>query len=129
MDMSLNSYPVHASIAVSDLPRARRFYEGTLGLSESSEEPDGSRIYSCGGGTSLHVYSSPANAGHTTSTMATWHVADLEQAVDRLSSSGVTFEHYDDPPLQTDEKGIQVIDGGRVAWFRDPDGNTFAIEE
>ena len=36
---------------------------------------------------------------------------------------------YDDPELQSDGEGIHVLDDGRVAWFRDPDGNTFAIEE
>jgi predicted enzyme related to lactoylglutathione lyase len=31
--------------------------------------------------------------------------------------------------LQADEKVIHELGDGRVAWFRDPDGNTFAIEE
>jgi hypothetical protein len=26
------------------------------------------------------------------------------------------------PSLRTDEKGIHELDGGRVAWFEDPDG-------
>jgi hypothetical protein len=25
--------------------------------------------------------------------------------------------------------GIHLLDGGKVAWFKDPDGNTFAIEQ
>jgi catechol 2,3-dioxygenase-like lactoylglutathione lyase family enzyme len=127
--MSLRSYAVNASIAVSEMAQARQFYEGKLGLSEGTEQYDGSRIYACGRGTSLHVYPSPANAGKTTATVATFHVADVEEVVDQLSSDGVTFEQYDDPPLKTDKKGIQVIDDGKVAWFRDPDGNTFAIEQ
>jgi hypothetical protein len=61
--------------------------------------------------------------------LATWQVADLEQTVAELRSSGVTFERYDDPSLQADEKGIHELGDGRVAWFKDPDGNTFAIEE
>jgi hypothetical protein len=36
---------------------------------------------------------------------------------------------YDDPALRADDRGIHELDDGRVAWFRDPDGNTFAIEE
>ena len=56
-------------------------------------------------------------------------MADLEQTVDELRSSGVTFERHADHSLQADEKGIHVLGGGRVAWFTDPDGNTFAIEE
>jgi hypothetical protein len=32
-------------------------------------------------------------------------------------------------PSATDARGIHVMDEGKVAWFRDPDRNTFAIEE
>jgi catechol 2,3-dioxygenase-like lactoylglutathione lyase family enzyme len=127
--MSLSGYKVRTSIAVSDLARAAQFYERTLGLSAVETGPDESRIYACGGDTSLHVYASPGNAGKATATLATWHVDDLEAVVDELQSSGVTFERYDDPSLKADEKGIHELDAGRVAWFKDPDGNTFAVEE
>jgi catechol 2,3-dioxygenase-like lactoylglutathione lyase family enzyme len=126
--MSLMTYRVNASIAVVDMDRARRFYEEKLGLARSTSQADGSRIYTCQGGTSLHVYPSP-NAGTTAGTVATWYVADLEQVVVELSSAGVLLEHYDEPALQSDAKGIHVLDEGKVAWFKDPDGNTFAIEE
>lgn len=127
--MSLSSYRVRTSIAVSDLARARGFFEGKLGLPAGQEQTDESRIYTCGGGTSLHIYASPAHAGKATTTLATWYVTNLEEVVDELSSKGVTFERYDDPSLKTDEKGIHELGDGRVAWFRDPDGNTFAIEQ
>ena len=127
--MTLSGYKVRTSIAVSDLARAAQFYEGTLGLSAVETRPDESRIYACGGDTSLHVYASPGNAGKATATLATWYVGNLEEVVDELQSSGVTFERYDDPSLKADEKGIHELDDGRVAWFKDPDGNTFAVEE
>jgi hypothetical protein len=39
----------------------------------------------------------------------------------------VTFEDYDE--VTTNEKGISPrAGGGKVAWFKDPDGNTFAVE-
>lgn len=47
--------------------------------------------------------------------------------VDELSANGVTFERYDETQLQTDTRGIHSLDDGKVAWFKDPDGNTFAI--
>ena len=126
--MSLREFRVSTSIAVSDLAEAAAFYEGRLGLAPGTESEE-SRIYACGGDTSLHVYASPAHAGTTTATLATWYVADLERVVDELSARGVRFERYDDPALRTDERGIHEVAGGRVAWFRDPDGNTFAIEQ
>jgi catechol 2,3-dioxygenase-like lactoylglutathione lyase family enzyme len=127
--MSLSGYKVRTSIAVSDIARAAEFYEGKLGLSAAETQPDESRIYACGGDTSLHVYASPGHAGKATATLATWYVEDLEEVVDKLRSSGVTFEHYDDPSLKADEKGIHELGDGRVAWFKDPDGNTFAVEQ
>lgn len=127
--MSLSSYMVRPSVVVSDIVRAAEFYEGKLGLTAGHEQSDESRIYACGGGTSLHVYESPVPTGRATATLATWYVADLEQVVDELSSKSVTFERYDDPALKADEKGIHELGDGRVAWFSDPDGNTFAIEQ
>jgi catechol 2,3-dioxygenase-like lactoylglutathione lyase family enzyme len=125
--MSMSSYKLNASIAVSDMARASEFYEGKLGLSPVRAQADGSRIYASGGDASLHVYPSPARAGGSTATLATWYVDDVERVVDELGSKGVTFEHYEG--VTTDEKGISPrAGGGKVAWFKDPDGNTFAVE-
>lgn len=41
----------------------------------------------------------------------------------------MTFERFDEPPLETDAKGIAATGDGKVAWFKDPDGTTFAIEQ
>jgi catechol 2,3-dioxygenase-like lactoylglutathione lyase family enzyme len=127
--MGLSSYKVSASIAVSDMARAEAFYEGKLGLLGVDHQGDDSHRYACGDGTSLHVYLSPANAGKATATLATWYVPNLEHVVDELSANGVTFERYDEPQLQTDTRGIHSLGVGQVAWFKDPDGNTFAIEQ
>lgn len=125
--MSLHDAKLTASIAVSDMDRARQFYEGKLGLSAVREQSDGSRVYASGGGAGLHVYPSPTSAGKTAGTLATWYVEDLEAVVDGLIANGVRFEQYDDPPIKTDEKGL--AGDGTVAWFKDPDGNTLAIEQ
>jgi catechol 2,3-dioxygenase-like lactoylglutathione lyase family enzyme len=127
--MSLSTHEVRPSIAVSDISRAAEFYERKLGLRAGREQSDESRLYPCGGGTSLHVYVSPTPGIRATATLATWYVSDLDQVVDELGSAGVTFERYDDPALRADARGIHELDDGRVAWFKDPDGNTFAIED
>ena len=76
----------------------------------------------------IHVYASPDHAGKSTATLAGWYVDDVERTVDELALKGVTFERYADGPLTTDEKGIATFEGGaKVAYFRDPDGNTFSI--
>jgi predicted enzyme related to lactoylglutathione lyase len=55
------------------------------------------------------------------------HVDDIEQVVDELTAAGVEFTRYDE--FDHDAKGITArAGGGRIAWFQDPDGNTFSIE-
>jgi len=127
--MSLSRYRVAAAIAVSDMGRAREFYEGKLGLSPATDhEPDDNRAYRCAEGTVIHVYLSPNHAGKSTATLAGWYVDDVERIVDELTSRGVTFERYDEGPIITDDKGIATFEGGaRVAYFKDPDGNMLSI--
>src|SRR5918999_2866562 len=125
--MGLSSYRLNAFIAVTDMTRAEEFYEGKLGLPAVRTDADGSKVYASGGDESLVVYPSPDHAGRSTATLATWYVDDVGRVVDELSSNGVTFEHYEG--VTTDEKGISPrAGGGKVAWFKDPDDNTFAVE-
>ena|SRR6266568_3966671 len=125
--MTLSSYNVGAIAPVSDMARARAFYEGKLGLSASSDDPDGGRTYACGGKTTIHVFPSPGNAGRSSATVAGWTVPDLERVVDDLTSNGVTFERYDTPPFATNAKGIAVLGDSKSAWFKDPDGNILGL--
>jgi catechol 2,3-dioxygenase-like lactoylglutathione lyase family enzyme len=132
--MSLSSYRLNAQAAVTDMARAEEFYEGKLGLSAVRAGADGSKVYASGGEASLVVYPSPDHAGRSTATLATWYIDDVEQMVDELTSKGVTFEHYEGVlesgfDYGTDERGISSrAGGGKVAWFKDPDGNIFSIE-
>ncbi|WP_239174049.1 VOC family protein [Actinoplanes cyaneus] len=129
--MPLSEHHLRTSIAVSDITRAVAFYEGRLGLrplwsGPSAAIPGGSRVYACGGGPALNVYQS-TTAGATRATLATWYVDDLDGIVDELAAAGVTFVRYDG--LEHDARGITPrAGGGRLAWFQDPDGNTFAVE-
>jgi catechol 2,3-dioxygenase-like lactoylglutathione lyase family enzyme len=123
----LSDFEVGAGIAVSDMDQAREFYEDKLGLSDGEESSDGGRTYRCRGRTSIHVYPSPGNAGRSAATLAGWEVDDLEAVVDELTARGVTFEQYDQPPIRTDAKGIASFDDGKVAYFKDPDGNVLSV--
>jgi catechol 2,3-dioxygenase-like lactoylglutathione lyase family enzyme len=114
-----------ATVAVKDLQKARKFYEGTLGLKPVHEE--GSNAVSYGAGrTQLLVYVS-RYAGTNQATTVTWMMdGQLQQTVDELKSKGVKFEHYDLP--ETKRVG-DIHDSGYVknAWFKDPDGNIHAL--
>jgi catechol 2,3-dioxygenase-like lactoylglutathione lyase family enzyme len=124
--MGLSGSQVESTIAVSDIDRAKEFYEGKLGLSGGDDPGDGGRTYPCGGGTKIHVYPSPDNAGKSGATLAAFLVQDVEQTVDELTAAGVKFEQYGEP-FNTDDKGIARMGDAAIAWFKDPDGNTLAI--
>ena len=126
--MGLSDHRVEALLAVTDLDRARRFYEDQLRLTPREEEEQGVH-YPCADGTGIFVYLAPDNAGKSSATIAGWLVDDLDATMDELAGRGVAFEQYDQPGLKTDERG--VFDSGRfrAAWIRDPDGNTIAITE
>lgn len=116
-------------IAVTDMARAREFYEGGLGLSNGEEKSDGGIRYRCGAGSELHVYPSPGNAGKSGATLVGFDVDDVERTVDELAAKGVTFEQYDTGMIKTDEKGIARIGDVISAWVKDPDGNVISIDE
>jgi catechol 2,3-dioxygenase-like lactoylglutathione lyase family enzyme len=126
--MRLHESRVEAVAAVSDLDRAKDFYERQLGLVPDAEEDEGVR-YPCAQGSAIFVYLSPENAGSSRATVAGWVVNDLDETVNELASRGVALERYDQPGLETDDRGI--FDNGRLraVWVKDPDGNTIALTE
>ena|SRR5436190_17745744 len=124
--MPLSNYRVGAAVAVTDMNRARSFYEDMLGLKAQGDDPDGGRTYECGDSTELHVFPSPG-ASPSGATTAGWTVDDIEQIVDELSATGVTFERYQHGEVSTDEKGIARFGQDKGAWFKDPDGNVLAL--
>ncbi len=125
--MSLSNFKVAPAIAVSDIEKAKEFYEGKLGLSNGTEVSDGGITYPCAEGSTIHIYPSPDNAGKSGATLAFWETDDVDGVVEELSSKGVVFEQYDMDPIKTNEKGIAELDGDKVAWFKDPDGNTLGV--
>ena len=120
----LSRLPAAAMIAVRDIDRARQFYEGTLGLAPAQTLGE-TVMYNCGG-TFFAIYTS-SFAGTAQNTVMAWRTDDFDSVVADLRARGIVFEEYDMPGLKT-VNGIASIDGGRVAWFRDVDGNILAVE-
>ena len=114
-------------IAVSDLDRARKFYEDTLGL-KAEDEWGGEGVTMKSGGTTVNVYKSEF-AGTNKATALNFDVEDIESEVRELKAKGVFFEHYDLPGLE--QRGdLYVGEGGfKTAWFKDPDGNILSLIE
>jgi catechol 2,3-dioxygenase-like lactoylglutathione lyase family enzyme len=120
----LDSSMAVPTIAVSDLGRARKFYEETLGLKFMDETPGGIR-FQAGKGTWLFVYPSQF-AGTNQATCMSFEVDDLAATVKDLRDRGVTFEEYDFPGLKTVD-GIADMGEEKGAWFKDLDGNILAL--
>jgi predicted enzyme related to lactoylglutathione lyase len=113
-------------IPVSDMARARKFYEQKIGL-KAKEEYAGGVIYECGKGSWVFMYPS-AGAGTSKASTAFWAVDDVAAEVRELKSRGVVFEEYDMPEIKT-VNGIASAGGAKTAWFKDSEGNILAISQ
>lgn len=121
----LNDRDPVATVAVKDIRAARKFYEGTLGLTLVHNEGDEAFSYRAGKA-ELLVYRSQY-AGTNRATAVTWIVGpDIERLVRDLEAKGVTFERYDMPGMKV-EGAIHSGGGLKNAWFKDPDGNIHAL--
>ena len=121
----LTSYPIIAFVATTNPRRAKRFYAETLGLRLVSEDPFALTFEA--GGTSLRVATVPAlqPAGYT---VLGWSVPDIARAVRDLRGRRVRFQRYDG--MGQDRLGVWTSpSGAKVAWFKDPDGNTLSVTE
>ena len=61
-------------------------------------------------------------------TVLGWQVPQVNATVKELAQAGVQFERYEG--MDQDELGIWTSPtGAKVAWFKDPDGNTLSLSE
>jgi len=122
----LSDHDIAGFVATSDPERARKFYGGTLGLRLIEEQAPFALVYDVHG-TMLRVTTVKTvnPAGYT---VLGWKVPDASTAAKALSTAGVRFERY--PGMEQDELGIWTApNGAKVAWFKDPDGNTLSISQ
>lgn len=122
----LATSPIIAFIPTRDSARARAFYQNTLGLRFVSE--DNFALVFDANGTMLRIVC----AGDFTPfqfTLLGWQVSDVDTAVADLTARGVQCLRYDF--LEQAPNGVWTAPGNaaRIAWFRDPDGNTLSISQ
>ena len=120
----LQHFPIYAYIPASDVPRARRFYEGKLGF-QPKQETAGGVVYEFEGGTGCFLYPTP-NAGTSRASQAFWQVNDVEREVAELKRRGVEIEDYD-LPGEKSPSGVITAGGAKAGWFKDTEGNILAI--
>lgn len=122
----IEGFPIHATLAASDLARARAWYEEKLGVTPKIEAGEG-LWYEFAPGTWLLVYQTDS-AGTAKNTVAGWTVTGIESVMAELRARGVTFEEYDFGEVKT-ENGLLTMGGAKAAWFTDSEGNTFELSE
>jgi catechol 2,3-dioxygenase-like lactoylglutathione lyase family enzyme len=122
----LKNCRVHTVLPVSDLDRAREFYENTLKIPPKAELGSGV-FYDCGERTRFALSKSAgrSSGGHTQMGFVT---DDIVTEVTDLKARGVVFEEYDTPAIRTVD-GIADVGQLRAAWFKDTEGNVVAIME
>jgi len=123
VDLS-ESTPI-ALVATTDPLRARSFYEDVLGLRFVADE--GAALVFDSEGTMLRI-AQVEDFTPQPFTVLGWRVEDIEATVRGLTERGVAFERY--PGLEQDMLGVwQSPSGARVAWFKDPAGNTLSLTQ
>ena len=61
-------------------------------------------------------------------TVLGWRVSDVAATVTKLRKAGVNFNRY--PGMGQDRLGVWTSpSGAKIAWFKDPDGNTLSVTE
>lgn len=102
-----------AGVAVSDLPRAVRWFDQLLGEVETFEPNDTERVWTVG--QTCHVYAvlQPEHAGHS---LVTLFVDDLDDFLESAAGRGVEPQER-----ETYDNGV------RKAVYRDPDGNEIGV--
>jgi catechol 2,3-dioxygenase-like lactoylglutathione lyase family enzyme len=123
----LGSQQVMAFIATTNAERAKAFYRDVLGLQLVREELPFALVFDARGTTvRVTVVKEMMPARYT---VLGWIVSDIVATARELEEAGVKLERFEGMRNQ-DEQGIWTSPShARVAWFKDPDGNTLSITQ
>jgi catechol 2,3-dioxygenase-like lactoylglutathione lyase family enzyme len=114
-----------AFIPTNNPAASRAFYETTLGLTFVSDD-NFALVFRVGPAQTMLrvVRSGPFTPAPFT--IFGWEVTDIHATVADLTTSGVELLRFSF--LEQDEAGVWTSpDGSKVAWFKDPDGNTLSL--
>jgi catechol 2,3-dioxygenase-like lactoylglutathione lyase family enzyme len=124
-DAGFGSHEIVAFAATSRPATARRFYRDALGLRLVSEDKFALVFDAHGTMLRVSIVQEVLPAGYT---VLGWQVPDIVAAATRLRAAGVRLQRYSG--MGQDKRDIWTSpSGARVAWFKDPDGNTLSITQ
>ena len=123
--VSLADADLIAFVPTKDMAKARPFYERTLGLKLEGSSPVACAFRA--NGVLLRLIAVEQLTPYPFTVLG-WSVEDIATTVAGLTVNGVAFERIDG--VEQDELGVWLSPGGaRVAWFKDPDGNTLSLTQ
>jgi len=122
----LSRFPLNGFVPVADAERARAFYEGMLGLELMS---DNEYVATYRAGANKIMLQKGMTTPPAERTIVGWEVTGIRDVVTELTGRGVEFLRLDMPWMKQDDLGIWESPDGKVAWFKDPDGNTLSVSE
>jgi catechol 2,3-dioxygenase-like lactoylglutathione lyase family enzyme len=115
-------------IAISDIGRARAFYEDVLGIEYVFD--DAFALVMRSGPILIRLTPVGEQLAPRGYTVFGWQVGDIAAEIASLASKGVHFERYDFFGDSQSLEGIWTSPGGaKVAWFKDPDGNLLSLSQ
>ena len=122
----LGNQEIMAFIPTLDYDKARAFYEGVLGL--KFVHKDGHAMVLEANGTTIRVAKVQKDWTPEQFTILGWKVNEIEKMAAALTERGVVFVRFGF--FEQDALGIWTTPSGdKVAWFKDPDGNTLSISQ
>jgi catechol 2,3-dioxygenase-like lactoylglutathione lyase family enzyme len=122
----LNSFPMNGFVPTKDAPKARAFYEGVLGFELVS---DNEYVATYRAGANNVMLQKGTQFEPLQRTIVGWEVTGIRDVVAQLAQRGVKFERFGLDWMKQDDLGIWESPDGKVAWFKDPDGNTLSVSE
>jgi len=121
----LRDQKLKAFIPTVDPDKAKRFYVNLLGFTLLSEDYYGMELEL--NGSLLRIATVEQFKPHPFTVLGL-EVDDLSSLITSLVRKGVVFEIYN--IIDQDKSGIwNAPGGGKVAWFKDPDGNLLSLNE
>lgn len=122
--MTLSRRPI-SFVATTDPKAAKAFFGKTLGLNLLESSPY-ALVFSDGGHMlRVQIVTDLRPAQHT---VHGWRVTNIKRDVEELASKGVEFLMFEQ--LSQSAAGVWTTpNGDKIAWFKDPSGNTLSLTE
>jgi len=125
--MPLTTHTPIAFIPTNNPAAARAFYERTLGLTFVSAD-DFAIVFKVGPTQTMLRIICAGNPTPAPFTIFGWESPNIAADIKALTDRGVEFLRF--THFEQDALGIWTApNGDKVAWFKDPDGNTLSLSK